>query len=158
MYKFYYDYMLKTFNARLLFADTDSLVYEIKDKNVYEQCFKDKELFDFSGYSKDSVYYDSSNKKTLVKMKDEFDGVKIIEFIGLKSKMYSLISVDDKEVNKAKGINKNLRHKEYHNVLFNKKVIRHNMKRIQSKSHEVGTYNVFKILLSCFDNKRCIRQ
>ena len=158
MYKFYYDYMLKTFNARLLFADTDSLVYEIKDKNVYEQCFKDKELFDFSGYSKDSVYYDSSNKKTLGKMKDEFDGVKIIEFIGLKSKMYSLISVDDKEVNKAKGINKNLRHKEYHNVLFNKKVIRHNMKRIQSKSHEVGTYNVFKILLSCFDNKRCIRQ
>ena len=158
MYKFYYDYMLKTFNARLLFADTDSLVYEIKDKNVYEQCFKDKELFDFSGYSKDSVYYGSSNKKTLGKMKDEFDGVKIIEFIGLKSKMYSLISVDDKEVNKAKGINKNLRHKEYHNVLFNKKVIRHNMKRIQSKSHEVGTYNVFKILLSCFDNKRCIRQ
>ena len=73
MYKFYYDYMLKTFNARLLFADTDSLVYEIKDKNGYEQCFKDKELFDFSGCSKDSVYYDSSNKKTLGKMKDEFD-------------------------------------------------------------------------------------
>ena len=156
MYKFYYDYMLKTFNARLLFADTDSLVYETKDKNVYEQCFKDKKLFDFSGYSKDSVYYDSSNKKTLGKMKDEFDGVKIIEFIGLKSKMYSLISVDDKEVNKAKGINKNLRHKEYHYVLFNKKVIRHNMKRIQSKSHEIGTYNVFKISLSCFDNKRYV--
>ena len=38
--------MLKTFNARLLFAYTDSLVYEIKGKNVYEQCFKDKELFD----------------------------------------------------------------------------------------------------------------
>ena len=52
MYKFYYDYMLKTFNARLLFTDTDSLVYEIKGKNVYEQCFKDKELLDFSGYSK----------------------------------------------------------------------------------------------------------
>ena len=121
MYKFYYDYMLKTFNARLLFADTDSLVYETKGKNVYEQCFKDKELFNFSGYSKDSVYYDSSNKKTLGKMKDEFDGVKIIEFIGLKSKRYSLISVYDKEVDKAKGINKNLRHKEYHYVLFNKK-------------------------------------
>ena len=95
---------------------------KLKAKNVYEPCFKDKELFDFSGYSKDSVYYDSSNKKTLGKMKDEFDGVKIIEFIGLKSKMYSLISVDDKEVNKAKGINKNLRRKEYHYVLFNKKV------------------------------------
>ena len=39
-------------------------------------------------------------------MKDEFIGVSIIEFVGLKSKMYSLISVDDREVNKAKGINK----------------------------------------------------
>ena len=46
MYKFHYDYVLKTFNARLLFADTDSLIYEIKADNVYEQCFKDKDLFD----------------------------------------------------------------------------------------------------------------
>ena len=39
-------------------------------------------------------------------MKDEFNEMRIVESIGLKSKMYSLISVDDKEVNKAKGINK----------------------------------------------------
>ena len=61
-------------------------------------------------------------------MKDEFNGAKLFEFGGLKSKMYSLISVDDKEVNKAKGINKILRHEEYVNALLNKKVIRHNMK------------------------------
>ena len=87
-------------------------------------------------------------------MKDEFNGVKVIEFVGLKSKMYSLISVDDREVNKAKGINKKLRHEEYVDVLFNKKVARHNMKRVQSKLHEIGTYDVFKISLSCFDDKR----
>ena len=52
MYKFHYDYVINTFNARLLFIDTDSLVYDIKDKNVYEKCFKDKDLFDFSGYQK----------------------------------------------------------------------------------------------------------
>ena len=46
MYKFHYDYVLKTCNARLLFTDTDSLVYEVKDESVYEQCFKDKKLFD----------------------------------------------------------------------------------------------------------------
>ena len=53
-----------------------------------------------------SKCYDSTNKKVLGKVKDEFNGVKIIEFVGLKSKMYSLISADDREVNKAKVINK----------------------------------------------------
>ena len=52
--------------------------------------------------------------------------------------MYSLISLDDKEVTKAKGLHKKIRHKEFVDVLFNKKVIRHNMKRIQSKLHRIG--------------------
>ena len=68
-------------------------------------------------------------------MKDEFKGKEINEFAGLKPKMYSLIRVDDEEVTKAKGVNKKIRHKEFVDVLFNKKVIRHNMKRIQSKMH-----------------------
>ena len=43
----------------LLFTDNESLVYEIKNGggNVYDNCFKDKHLFDFSRYPKDSVYY-----------------------------------------------------------------------------------------------------
>ena len=53
----HYNYVLKTFDSvKLLFTETDSLVYKIKDDNVYDQCFKDKHLFDFSGYPKDSVY------------------------------------------------------------------------------------------------------
>ena len=123
MCQFHYNYVLKIFdNVKLLFTDTDSLVYEIKGSNVYDQCFKDKHLFDFSGYSKDSVYYDDSNKNVLGKMKDELGAVKIDEFNGLKSKMYSLISCNDKEVNKAKGVNLKLRHREYVDVLFNKKL------------------------------------
>ena len=51
MYQFHYDYVLKTFNSiKFLFTDTDSLGYEIKNDNVYDQCFKDKHLFDFNGY------------------------------------------------------------------------------------------------------------
>ena len=50
-----------------------------------------------------------------------------------KKLMYSLISVDDEEVTKAKEVNKKIRHEELVDDLFNKKVIRHNMKRIQSK-------------------------
>ena len=65
MCQFHYDYVLKTFDdVKLLFTDTGSLVYGIKDCNVYNQCFKDKELFDFSGYDKNSIYFDASNKKS----------------------------------------------------------------------------------------------
>ena len=157
IYQFDYDYVLKTCkSAKLFFTYTDNLVYEINGDHVYEQCFKDKDLFDFSRYSKDSVYYDSSDKNLLGKMKDGFNGVKAIEFIGLKSKMYSMISVDNKEVNKAKGVSKKLRHTEYIDVLFNKKVVRHSIKKIQSKLHELGTYDIFKISLSCFDDKRYV--
>ena len=51
---------------------------------------------------------------------------------------------------------KKIRHKEYMDALFNKKVIRHKMKRIRSKLHRIGTYDVCKISLSCFDDKRYI--
>ena len=42
------------------------------------------------------------------------------------------------------------------NVLFNKKIIRHKMKRIQSKKHKLETYEIDKISLSCFDDKRYV--
>ena len=154
MYQFHYDYVLKTFND-VKFFNNDSLVYNIKDGNVYEQCFKDKELFDFSGYSKDSIYFDDSNKKKLGKMKDEFNGNKINEFVGLKSKMYSLIS-NDWEMNKAKGVNLMLKHRQYVNVLINKKVLRHKIKRIFSEKHNIGSYVLNKVRLSCYDDKRYI--
>ena len=43
---------------------------------------------------------------------------------------------------------------KFKDVLFNKKIIRHKMKRIQSKKHKLGTYDIAKISLSCFDDKR----
>ena len=88
-------------------------------------------------------------------MKDEFNGNKIHEFVGLKSKMYSLIS-NDWEVNKAKGVNLKLKHKEYVDILLNKKVLRHKMKRILSEKHNIGSYLLNKISLSCYDDKRFI--
>ena len=142
MCRFHYNYVLKTFNnVKLLFIDTASLVLEIKNGNVYERCFKDKHLFDFSGYPKDSIYYCDINKKVLRKMKEELNGDKIDEFAGLKSKTYSLIVFSGREINKAKEVNLKLRHKEYVDVLSGKKVVRHKMKRIQSNLHKIGTYN-----------------
>ena len=89
-------------------------------------------------------------------MKYEFKGRIISEFAGLKSKMYSLISVNNEEVTRAKGVNKKLRHIEFVSVLFIEKVTRHKMKRIQNKLHSIGTYDVCKISLSCFDDKRYV--
>ena len=89
-------------------------------------------------------------------MKNELGGKVIFEFIGLKTKMFSLISVDDEEKIRTKGVNKKLKHSEFADVLFNTKIISHNMKRIESKLHRLDTYNVLKISLSCFDDKRYV--
>ena len=98
MYDFHYNFIKKNFNAELLFTDTDSLTYEIKSENVYEEFFKWKDLFDFSNYSKDSKFFDETNKKVIGKMKDEFGGVVVAEFLGLKSKMYSIRKLTVKNI------------------------------------------------------------
>ena len=67
-----------------------------------------------------------------------------------------MIVKNEKEVNKVKGVNLKLRHDEYVDVLFNKEVVRHKMKRIQSNLHETGTFDLNKISLSCFDDKTYI--
>ena len=121
MYDFHYNFIKKNFNAELLFTDTDSLTYEIKSENIYEEFFKWKDLFDFSNYSKDSTFYDDTNKKVIGKMKDEYGGVIIDQFIGLKSKMYSIKKVDDSESSTAKGVNIATEFNEFKDVLFNKK-------------------------------------
>ena len=60
MYDWHYNYFVKRFDCNLLFTDTDSLVYEIRGADdVYEKVYKDKELFDFSDYSKESKIYDN---------------------------------------------------------------------------------------------------
>ena len=87
-------------------------------------------------------------------MKDEYDGVIIIEFIGLKSKIYSIKKIDGSQSSTAKGVNIATEFNEFKDVLFNKKIIKHKMKRIQDKKHKIGTYEINKISLSCFDDKR----
>ena len=89
MYEFHYDYIKDKYgnNSRLLFTDTDSLMYEITTEDVYEHFSKDKEMFDFSNYSTKSKQYDKSNKLMVGKMKDETAGVSTEEFVRLKPKM-----------------------------------------------------------------------
>ena len=73
MYEFHYDYIKNKYDnkSKLLFTDTDSLMYEIKTEDVYEDFSSNKEMFDFSNYSTKSKYYDDSNKLVIGKMKPE---------------------------------------------------------------------------------------
>ena len=80
----------------------------------------------------------------------------VIEFVGLKSKMHSMKKIDVKECNTAKGVSIATEFDKFKNVWFNEKVIRHKIKRIQSKKHKLGTYEINKIPFSCFDNKRYV--
>ena len=71
----------------LLFTHTDSLTYQIQTYNVYEDFYADKHLFNFSGYEKESPFYNDGNKKVISEMKDELNGEVIEEFVGLRAKM-----------------------------------------------------------------------
>ena len=101
--------------------------------------FTQKHLFDFSNYPKDSTFFDESNIKAIGKMEDEPEGKIIDQFVGLKSKMYSIKNIDGKKSNTAKGVNIATEFKEFKDTLFNKNVMRNKMRRIQSKKHKIGT-------------------
>ena len=102
--------------------------------------FKHKHLFDFSNYLKNSKFFDEANKKVIGKMKDESEGKINDELVGLKSKMYSKKNIDGKESNTAKGVNIATEFDEFKDTLFKKKILRHKMRRIKNKKHEIGTY------------------
>ena len=103
-------------------------------------------------------FFNETNQKVIGKMKDEFGGVIVIEFVGLKSKMYSMKKTNGREYNTAKGASIATEFDKFKDVLFNKKLIRHKMKTIQSKKHKFETYEINKISLSCFDDKRYVRR
>ena len=89
-------------------------------------------------------------------MKDAYGGVIIDQFVTLNSKMYSIKKINGSESSTAKGVNIAAEFNEFKDVLFNKKIIRHKMKRIQAKKHKIGTYKIDKISLSCFHDKRFV--
>ena len=83
MYYFHYDYIKNKYvnKSELLFTNNDSLMYETKTEDVYEDLSSNKEMFNFSDYLSKSKYYYDSNKLVIGKMKDETGGVAIEEFV-----------------------------------------------------------------------------
>ena len=161
MYEFHYNYIRKKYpDAKLLFTDTDSLFYHIKAEDIYSDFYKDKDLFDNSDYPKSSKFHFAENKKVIGKFKDETAGDTITEFVGLKSKMYSY-KTENKENKTAKGVKKNVIKSElslsdYLNTLQKCNTMRHKMRTIRSEHHQISSYQINKVSLSPFDDKRYI--
>ena len=80
-------------------------------------------MFDFCNYLKYSELFDETNKKVIGKMKDEFGGVIVVEFIGLKSKMYSMKKIDGKEYNTTKDVSIATEFDKFKDVLLNEKLL-----------------------------------
>ena len=95
----------------------------------------------------------------LGKMKDESERKIIGEFVGLKSKIYSIKNTDGKESDTEKVVNIATEFNEFKDTLFNKKIIRHKMRRTQGKKQKMGTQKISKISLSVFWwQKICFKQ
>jgi hypothetical protein len=166
MYKFHYDYIKDKYRdkARLLFTDTDSLTYHIETEDVYKDCKENKELFDFSDYSLDEYRSkDETNKKVVYKFKDETSGVPIVEFCGLRSKMYSLLLDNEVEKKTGKGIKKStlkkcVNHSDYRRCLLSsnfedqRQLVSFN--NLRTIDHNIGLYRYTKVGLSCANDKR----
>jgi hypothetical protein len=164
MYNFHYNVILKRYgsNCRLLFTDTDSLTYSINTPNVYTDMAQDQHLYDFSNYDPSHPLYSKVNEKVIGKFKDECGGTPPIEFVGLRSKMYSLLVEKDKPSKRtAKGVKrgfveKRVRHEMYLETLRTRLCTRANFVSFRSLSHNIQTVNFSRICLSAYDDKRYV--
>ena len=163
MYDFFYNHLKKQYGEKceLLYTDTDSLLLKIETEDVYKDIKANENFYDTSNYPKEHPLHSTVNKKVLGKMKDECEGTPISEYVGLRSKMYSVMKADEKNIKKAKGVKRNvvkkqIKHEEYKQVLFSKEQMWHGMNILRSEGHEIYGMHVNKISLSPFDSKRWI--
>ena len=73
-------------------------------------------------------------------------------WIKVKDALYK--NIDGKEFNKAKGVIIATEFKEFKDTLFNKKWSGIKWKYFKVKQHRLGTYEINKISLSCFDDNK----
>ena len=164
MFDFHYKYIKPKYGkqAKLLFTDTDSFLYEIQTEDFYKDISGDvKDRFDTSDYPEGhpSGIPTGINKKVLGMFKDEAAGKIIKEFVGLRAKLYSYKMDEGKENKRCKGIKKavvekSIRHEDYKTCLETGKEQLRRQNIIRSYEHEIYTEEVNKIALSAADDKR----
>jgi len=170
MYDFWYNVLKKTYREKikLLATDTDSFIFEIQCDDIVKEMAKYKNVFDFSNYGKKHPMYLEMNKKVPGKMKREYPGQIIVQFVGLLSKCYSLKlrenyvlehmecePTENVDIKVSKGVpSKKLSHEDYVKVLTHEQPMNVEMKSIRSKKQQIHVISQTKQGLSCDDDKR----
>ena len=167
MYEFHYDYMVPKYGLeklKLCYMDTDSLVYDIKTVDFYQDISDDvPAIFDISGYCPNRPLPVGLNKKVIGLMKDELGGKIMTEFVALRPKLYSYKKLDGSEDKKCKGIKKcvvkkTLTFEDYKACLFNDSTEYRSQLMFRPAKHEVHTIEVNKVALNREDDKRISRK
>lgn len=160
--EFHHDFMFFLYRekCRVMYTDTDSLIYHIECNDVYEMIKREVQRFDTSDYPVDNVY-DMINKKIPDLMKNKNNGMIMTEFVKLRAKMYALKVDGKKDTKKAKGgkgnvVARTITFNDYTRCLNNEIEIIRRQSSIRSKLHEVYTVSELKIALSPYDDKRYI--
>ena len=167
MYDFYYNVLKKNLpcDLELGMSDTDSFLFKVSDSSKFREHIKN--YMDYSNYPVSHQLHSLSNKAKLGFFKDELSGQQICkEFIGLKSKCYSMLLTNlndgrlkEKKVCKGLGrvaINNRLKFKHYKKCLFKGIPKRFDFHIIKSKKHRISTARINKKAISHFDSKRWI--
>lgn len=165
MYDYYYNFLKdKKYGdkIKLAYTDTDSFVFQVETDDYYEDMKKNLEWYDTSDYLEDNIYQmPRVNKKVLGLFKDELKGELITEFVGLRSKMYSVRTAHEDKMKKAKGVKeyvvkKHIKFKDYKDCLENHSIIIKDQNSFRTKLHRMYTIQQTKIALSPDDDKRYI--
>lgn len=166
MCDFHYNHMKPKYgeNVQALYTDTDSFIYKILCEDFYEDMKCDIVHYDTSDYVSDNVYgMPLKNKKIPGKLKDENNGDCMLEFVGLRAKMYSyrVNHMKNPIKKKAKGVKKyvldnKITFDDYLKCIESNSEVTNSQNTIRSKKHTVFTIKQTKILLSPFDDKRKI--
>lgn len=164
MYQFYYDHLKPTYGDKIqmMYTDTDSFILNVETDNFYLDMMKNIDRYDTSDFLDGNVYgVTRANKKIPGKFTDELKGKLILEFVGLRSKMYSIRTAD--EVKKiAKGVKQcvvanEIKFENYLECLNNREyTIKKFQNTFRTNLHEMYTIRQEKVALSATDDKRYI--
>lgn len=162
MFNFHYGEMKPRYgdNIKILYTDTDSLIYSIKCNNFYADMIRDSHLYDTSNYDLNNRFgIQQLHGKQLHKMKDENGGRVMSHFIGLSSKMYATKISNGRGIRRAKGVASSIvqdriTFDDYKNCLFNNKTLSFDQNLFKLKHHEMYTVRQNKIALRNHDDKR----